>query len=708
MLLRKNNVFALGTALVLGTVWSGCEATKQTEYVAGVSTQVQVPRDLKTIRLDVSVGGVPKFCRAYRVYDGRVQLPRSLGSFPTTDNNLGEPITVTVVGFTDDVSDPARSNEYDCLKTIVAGDNARILRRSRQPYVKDEVLFLPMALKYSCFDKDCETSGQDRTCKAGRCVDAATDQTKLPKFSEDLVDGTGGACFHASECFASAVPAVVVDTNDCTYALPNTASAPPQVEGAPPNPITTVGEGVNVEITYDGGYTREILDKDEAEGFTIPDATKPQRFRLAAGLCDMVKGVDPDGNPTKHRITAVRATGLCQAKSPFQPLCAADQLAGMGADANGVSPNSDAPDACNPIELKPPKAVLMVLADDTHNSDLFYTQAGQATVGLSLSDPAFSKTEIGLELFPGNGLSGGTCGPAGSFTPAVTPRIASQAKTDVLAAFVQRDPTTAGNEGALKPIDTPVLLDGALGDAYTLLGGAQYADYFRRAVLVLGNRGFDSNTCAGNQTPADRAAAAHTASKIDTYVLMLARDNQLPADTVLPGANELAIGGGTDFAYDARANKSNAQDAFQRIVNDLATCVYDVPTAAERPAAGQSLSYSDPVAGSTVVLPFNASCNSQTANASGWGVDPTNDKRVYLCGDSCTGYRSVVRTAALYAAQNLQPALAVPVFAHKEGCAPTASGPQPSGGGNSGGADAGTGTDASTSTDSGADAGDGG
>ena len=49
----------------------------------------------------------------------------------------------------------------------------------------------------------------------------------------------------------------------------------------PPNPFPRSGDGVNVEITYDGGLTREILDKDEAEGFFIPDPVgKPQQFRL--------------------------------------------------------------------------------------------------------------------------------------------------------------------------------------------------------------------------------------------------------------------------------------------------------------------------------------------------------------------------------------------------------------------------------------------
>lgn len=659
--------------------WSGCEAKKQTEYVAGVSTQVQVPRDLKAIRIDVSVGGVVQFCRGYRVYDGKVQLPRSLGEFPSQGTPGPDPITVTVSGFTEEFSETTGNSVFDNCTSVApkVGDpsqGTRILRRSRQPYVADSILFLPMPLKYSCFDfKGCED--ETKTCKAGRCVDSKVDETKLPKFSEDLIDGTGGGCFQAGQCFAAAAPAVVVNPDDCTYAVPNAPpSSPPQAEGAPANPFPKSGEGVNVEITYDGGLNREILDKDEQEGFLIPDPAKPQQFRLAPGLCDLVKGFGapdatfPEGVPTEHRITAVRVSGTCRAKSPFQPLCANDQLVSMGVDQGGVSAKAAAPAACKPIELKPPKAALVILADDTKNSDLFYKQAPDQTVGLPLSDPAFSKTEIGLSFFPGSG----TCGAAGSFTLAETPKLARLAKDAVKVQFANR----GANDGALlKPQDSPVNMDGALRDAYAFLAQPQFATYYRRAVLVLGNRGFDQATCG--QTPAQIAATAHTTNKIETYVLMLARNTAISDNTIpVPGSTELAIAGGTPGAYDARASKAPAQDAFQSIVNDIATCVYDVGDAASRPKAGDVLTYSDPIdpTAPTVSLPFNAACSTEAVGGTGFGVDPVNDKRLFLCKASCDAYRNVLRNASLYAAQNLQPAIAVPMFSHKAGCEPTPGG----------------------------------
>ena len=394
-------------------------------------------------------------------------------------------------------------------------------------------------------------------------------------------------------------------------------------------------------------------------------------YSTGAGL-----GAPPVDTLAPHRITAVRVSGTCQAKSPFQPLCAANQLVSMGLDASGVSANGSAPSGCVAAEMRPPKAALVVLADDTHNSDLFYTQAARSTIGLSLADPAFQKTELGLSFFPGPG----SCGTPNSFTTAVPPKLARLAKNDVIAQFQN----LGANDGALlKPLGADVFLDGALRDAYALLSGDSYKDYYRRAVFVLGNRDFDLATCG--QTPQARAAAAATqTNKIQTYVLMLARDLKVEDVSVLPlGSNELAVAGDTKQVYDARSNKGPAQDAFQTIVNDLATCVYDVLPPQTRPDAESTLSYSDPIDpyAKTTTVGFNGACSTEQVDGVGFGLDGANPNRAYLCKASCEAYRTVLRTASFYAAQNGQSPIAVPVFAHKKGCTVTANGGAGSGSG---------------------------
>jgi hypothetical protein len=58
----------------------------------------------------------------------------------------------------------------------------------------------------------------------------------------------------------------------------------------------------------------------------------------------------------------------------------------------------------------------------------------------------------------------------------------------------------------------------------------------------------------------------------------------------------------------------------------------------------------------------------------GFGLDPTDPRRVYLCKASCDAYRNVLRDASRYAALTFQSAIAVPVFAHKPGCQPKGDG----------------------------------
>ena len=663
------------------SIWA-CDAKKQTEYVAGVSTQVQVPRDLKTVRVDINVGGVNVFCKTYKVYDGRVQLPRSLGSFPASGSPTGDPVTVTVVGFTEDAEDVSKQDIYSCLQKVnTSGDsavaNARILRRSRQPYVKDEILFLPMALKFACFQKNCETDAQSMTCKAGRCVDAVTDERTLPVYSDDLVDGTGGGCFHASQCFQGALPAATVNADDCTFAIPNTTSSPPLAVDAGPIP-TIEQQGLNVQIVWDGGYTQEILDKSPDEGFTVPDPNKPQQFKLAPGLCDFVKGFDsqdPTNPPTAHRITGIFASPICQPKGPFQPLCAGDMLAAMGVDTNGVGPTPDK--VCNATEVKPPKSLLMIVADDTANSEIFFKDAADLTVKLSISDPAFDSTQIGLIYTPQANICTET---DLNKVQAVPLTLAKNAKPLVAASFA------AKKVGPLETRDSDVNLDGALKSAYTALASAPDADntIYRRAVLVTGNRELNTSFCGGASTPAQLAAAALTSpTPTKTFVALLARDTTDGHPDPLPDAIALAVAGSsTDPAkqigpFDARGgNQAAASNAFRAIVEDLATCVYDVPTT--QVADSKFLAYQDPLnplpAGKKSIA-FDAGCNEANADnaaVSGWGRGQVigGKTRLFLCGDACGGYRTVRQNAANQAALYLQTPPGVPMFYYDAGCAP--------------------------------------
>jgi hypothetical protein len=691
----------LGTCLGAGVVWSGCEAKQATEYVTGISTQVAVPRDLKAVRVEVNVGGVPQFCQGYRVYDGKVQLPRSLGTFANTDRAItGGPITYTIAGVTS--ADTEADFFATCRAAKVSEDAVRILRRSRQPYIRDEILFLPMPLKYSCYDKPC---GDEETCKGGKCVSATLTEEQaraaFPKYSPDLIDGTGGGCFSSQLCLGAAAPAIVVDPENCVYAVANTPSAPPLLDplADPFRPTCTTaatcGSGVcnngrcdalppnlpwagtNVEIVYDGGLNREILDLDAEEGFAFSDPANPQRFKLAPGLCEMVRGMDDKGQPTTHRITAVRASGTCQPKRLAQPFCAADQLAQMGVDPNGIAPNANPPSDCSSVELKPPRSALMIVVDNTQGHSAFFNAEQIKAVELPLKDPAFEKTDIGLVYAPVAGGCTANAPPVIALEPALTVR---QKLIDNFLQF-------AGNPGALLP-GAPSY-EGVLASSYATLSALPNTTY-KRAVVVVGNRDFDAEACAGiSGTPAQQALAARTTpadptKPINTYVIQLVKtdpnkrlDVQPPdpaADVIDPGIFGLAqAGSSTPPNPDARGTKKNAKDSFQQVINSLATCVYDVPNDAKAPGPEDTVSFSHPILGATTKVSPNAACNAEGVPGSGWGYgtspSPTT-KRIFLCEESCKAYRDVLAQASDFALLYQQPPIPVPVFAHKKSCEP--------------------------------------
>jgi hypothetical protein len=695
----------LGICAVAGLLWSGCEGKPATEYVTGISTQVKVPRDIKAVRLQVSVGGVNQFCQGYQVYNGVVQLPRSLGTYANSASALsGAPITYTVIGVAE--KDVNADFFATCAAVNIGQSQARVLRRSTQPYIPDEIRYIPMPLKYSCFDKQC---GEDDTCKAGRCVPASLSKEQasalFPKYDPGLVDGSSGGCFDAKSCMAVALPALVVDRDKCIYAVANSPGAPatvdPKVNPLPPLPPNTPWEGTNVEVVYDGGLNLEVLDLEPEEGFSIPDPAKPQQFQLAPGLCEMVKGVDVNaagkdvgetctsskdcksdacrdvpvaGHPeqveqrcvSRPRITAVRASGTCQSKRMAQPFCLADQYAQMGVDDGGGAPN-DANESCTTIELKPPKSALMVVVDGTQGNANFFDPSQIDAVDVPLSDPAFSQTDIGLLFAP---LSGDAC--ATSAPPALPLEPAIQAS----AAIREKLKATASSLGGGEP-----QFEGALQSAYALLRDPGKT-FYKRAVLVVGNRGGDLETCGGitgspSEQVADALSQADPTKKISTYVIQFVNaPGQTNADPLELGLAQLASKGSAEgqagsYDPDARGSKrANAKLSFQKIINSLTTCVYDVPVSVA-PADGDVVSFSNPLDGSTTSVDFAAGCNGEGVGAEGWGFGDSPDpakKRVYLCKSSCEAYQTVLGQVSSFALAYGIPSLAVPVFAHAKAC----------------------------------------
>src|SRR5579883_3109801 len=173
-----------GIGVVLGSA-GGCTANQQTELVPGVVSQIQVPRTMKAIRVDVQPQGQQSTCfiRSVDPNTGGATLPRTLGIVPSGD--VSRLVTVTVTGYEISDSDPmAPQALQDCLTSPFNNGkydaSVKILRRTRQPYVDGRILFLPMPLRYACWEG--EQCMDTETCVAGKCQDALTDPHKLVDF----------------------------------------------------------------------------------------------------------------------------------------------------------------------------------------------------------------------------------------------------------------------------------------------------------------------------------------------------------------------------------------------------------------------------------------------------------------------------------------------------------------------------------------------
>jgi hypothetical protein len=394
---------------------SGCTSKKPTEIVPGALTQIQVPKDLAGIQVEVSLEGNDKFCQGYQVANGAVELPSTLG---VVSGASGETLRITLRGY--DVSNSQDMNNCNHLQVDDQSANSqngpapRVLRQSIVSYVDQQTLFLPMPLSFACYDVDCSGGTGNQTCKGGSCVDGTVPPGTLSAFDPALVDGTQD-CFDPTKCMSASAStqAVVVDPAHCIYTLPAAATQ----NGATPS--------YNVQITYDtqtwqkdpatGVYgvvagtpiETEILSVDPDEGYTIPDANNPEQFQLAGGsaspvtgLCALVqaattpsKAAPASGTLSFNSITDVNVAAGCPSKSPLLPFCAAQQHNNV---SNGTAPAV----ACNvPIEVKPTPSALYVVSDDSGSMGSAFSSTGYATtMALSFAFPVFDRTYVAFSF----------------------------------------------------------------------------------------------------------------------------------------------------------------------------------------------------------------------------------------------------------------------------------------------------------------------
>lgn len=628
----------LATGFVAAFGSASC-TTPATEVVAGFTTQIRVPKELKSVAVIVTTGGRNVFCRGYKVDEGLVRLPSTIGVVPDEERDgiPPEPVNVNVIGLRTPLSD---TFDIDCFLEPVDDaekDEVMVVRRASLQYTEDRILYVPMPLKESCADVDCEA---DQSCIGGVCESSTLDGSKLAEYRDELIFGTANTCFSPDLCMPKATTrlAVLTDPDTCTFQFP----VPPDTDPPP-----TMAGALNVEVLYQTGGT-EILDLDDREGFTFPDPNDPLTFQLAPNLC-----TSQFITPETPKIVGVYASPLCPAKTALQPICD-DELQGI--QEGSRAPVTDGEAVCTfGSPLQATESLLYVLMDRSAAMAEFFGPDGlQFAVDVPLRNPVAAATRVAFDFLP----AASTECDAG--TAYETPMLGFADVTD------QRGPISQllGDTGSLLADDPMLYLDAAMRGAYTALDGVtpmQSATFNRRAVVIIGNRDFQTH-CAGNlpSTPADLAAAAFTgADPIYTYVAVLdaPTGTEQFGDAPQASAAAIATAGGTEV-FDAVADEAEGALSVQKVLNDLGSCLYD-PLPQLQQQSVTHMFFIDPLTQEQVTFTRNDACTSPDAPVDGFGFD--DGDQVVICGQPCAALRSTLTDTATYFAALGQPAPAVPV-----------------------------------------------
>ena len=337
----KNRISLGLAALFMAAAATGC-GNDAGEIVLVIQTDLSLPKDVSSIRIEVFNNGVPKFKNDYErlgnLENQPILLPGSLTLVGSEDPAETIHIVASAhVGGLDNPNLPGGKNGIPDLRTVREVFTTIPQRRS---------VALQMPLQFLCdgsgkFDDEggvtssCVKEGE--TCIAGSCQDATIDSSTLRDYTaNDLY--VPGVCIEVKVCFDNNSPAAV-DTTDCS--------------------IDAAGGGVNVGLETEGAGICGgngcfvALDAESPVGWvTRADG----RLQLPQAVCDQLA----DGT-IKRVVTAPVGTD-CPLKKTNVPTCGPWSAAGAGGTASAAAALAGAQDD--------PQAIAI------GNGRLYWTSAG--------------------------------------------------------------------------------------------------------------------------------------------------------------------------------------------------------------------------------------------------------------------------------------------------------------------------------------------
>ena len=316
---------AAGAALFAAVCAISCShSTKEPgQLVIAVSTDMALPDQIDTIRLEVIVNGTHIFDNPMPVGGDEAQpIPATLTLVAGSDPTL--PVTIRLSGQSADVVRTLRQ-----VITTVPSEGTAMLRMPVQWLCSGKVKPVAGPDGGISYESEC---GADATCQAGKCVAAAVESATLPSYEPASVFGGGaapsstgkvaGACFDTIACLLTGT--VAVPDDQCTLPLPLTGGA------------TNVNVGLRVAndgICDTTGTTCFVpLDGSSAEGWT----TQNSRIALPPAVCsDLREGLISGVVVSTSCATKLASTPPCGPWSSVTPAPSADIDAG---DANAPLP----------------------------------------------------------------------------------------------------------------------------------------------------------------------------------------------------------------------------------------------------------------------------------------------------------------------------------------------------------------------------------
>jgi probable HAF family extracellular repeat protein len=290
----------LTAALSLALLACSADAEKaRGQLMLALQTDMQLPKDVSSVRILVLVNGAPRFDRTYPVGPEGAKIPATLAIVAGDDPST--PVEIKVLAFRD--------------------SEVRTLNRTITTIPESRIALLRVPIEWLCegfvqdtsdddeYASSCEPDGEtERACSAGECRDVVVDSKQLPSFKPAHVFGGGtadggGRCFPVQRCFDDGF--AVTPNAACRVELETDADAPLNFALIPAS-----GDGACSDET-DNCYVpldRSTLGWEELDS----PAAGRRVFALPPAVCARLD----DGS-----VLRVRGTTACDTKTLATPPC---------------------------------------------------------------------------------------------------------------------------------------------------------------------------------------------------------------------------------------------------------------------------------------------------------------------------------------------------------------------------------------------------